>query len=123
MGKADAGMWLRSPGGYFGGAMLLLLGSEVAELGREVCCCCSPVKDARERPVGGGGMGAAEGVLVARGGGPVCAATAGVTSLVPVDAVYGFVLGAKGGGAICLVGGGALGPNCDGAGCDPGAGA
>ena len=116
-------MWLRSPGGYFGGGGLPLLVSEVAELGLEVCCCCSPVKGPRERPVGGGGMGAAEGVLDARGGGPVCADTAGVASLVPVDAAYGFALGAKGGGAICLVGGGALGPSCDGGGCDPGAGA
>jgi hypothetical protein len=70
-----------------------LLGSEVAELGREICCCCSPVKGTRERPAGGGGMGAAEGVPVARGGGPVCTAGTGFVWLVPVDVAYGFVLG------------------------------
>ena len=121
---------------------MALLGSEVAELGREVCCCCSPVTGPRERPAGGGGTGAAEGVPVARGGGPVCAVTAGVVwlvpvdvvygfalgvyrgaSLVPVDVAYGFALGAKGEGAICLVGGGAPRPSCGGVGCDPGAGA
>ena len=78
MGRADAGMWLRSPGGYFGGGEVPLLGSEVAELGREVCCCCSPVKGPRERPAGGGRTDAAEGVPVARGGGPVCAAAVGI---------------------------------------------